>query len=90
MDFELFDIEENNIREKYLTVFNSELGLEILADILINFCHLGCFLNVKDEAEVGQYNVGISILSRMGVFSAGADKTKIINQLISGGFKKNG
>ena len=78
-----------DLKEKYNLVFKSEVGREVLADILINFCNFGSYLDSENKEEIGQYNVGIKILGRMNVFSSGgqgivnAEKIKdVINRLI--------
>lgn len=58
-------------REKYRAVFGiSVYGKEVLGDIL-STCHFGCTLDPDNPAQVGEYNVGVTVLAKMGVFSAG-------------------
>jgi hypothetical protein len=59
--------EMKEIEGKYRHVFTSStIGLEVLSDILVTFCHFGCFLD--DAYQMAQHNVGVSILSRIGIF----------------------
>jgi hypothetical protein len=71
----------NKLEAKYRHVFNAELGREVLADLLVNFCNFGGFLDANDKAQIGAYNVGISILSRMGIFSPNTDRAAVVNSL---------
>lgn len=69
-DQEINEAAREQIRNKYRLVFSgSPIGVEVLADILVNFCHFGCVLSSPEE--VAKYNVGIFILGRMGIFSEG-------------------
>lgn len=72
--------EKKRLEEIYKYIFSSDMGLEVLGDVLINFCHFGCFLGNPDE--VAQYNVGVQILSRLGAFSKG-NTEKVIKGLIN-------
>lgn len=56
--------------DKYRAVFMSPLGLEVLGDILTT-CHFGCTLDPDNPANVAEYNVGVTILNRCGVFHQG-------------------
>ena len=59
---------QTQIEDKYRHIFaGSEIGNEVLTDILVNFCHMGCFLETSEE--MSQHNVGVNILLRMGVYS---------------------
>jgi hypothetical protein len=68
-----------DIKAKYRVLFGSEIGQEVLSDILINFCNFGCFLD-SDKERI-EYNVGINILSRMKVFTSQVNKKDIITAL---------
>ena len=64
------EIEKANkeLQGKYRHLFvSSEIGLDVLSDILVNFCHFGCF--IYDNYDMAQHNVGVSILSRIGLFT---------------------
>jgi hypothetical protein len=81
-----------DLKDKYKLVFRNDAGLTVLADILVNLCYFGCRLDSNDKEQIGQYNVGIDILSRLDAFSSGQvgvlnrDKAKnIITKLITGG-----
>lgn len=65
--------------QKYRSVFTSPLGVEVLKDILVNHCHFLCF---HEGGEDGAYNVGIKILSNMGIAVQG-NQMSVINALIS-------
>ena len=56
--------QELRIEEKYLYLFNSPIGQEVLGDILFR-CHFGSALN--NEVEMNEYNVGIYILGKIGM-----------------------
>lgn len=56
---------ENRL-EKYRLVFmGSEIGLEVLGDILGD-CHFG--ESLATEVEMNEHNVGVAILNKCGVF----------------------
>ncbi len=75
------NIEERRLMDKYRAVLFSPLGMEVLGDILINFCNFGCYLDPDNKMEIGEYNVGVGILSRLGVFSKEAPNYKVIMAL---------
>lgn len=57
------------IRAKYRETFvNSALGKDVLADILTR-CHFGRTLDPDNKVQVSEYNVGVFILARIGVFT---------------------
>ena len=69
------------IEGKYRHVFTSSpLGLDVLADILVSFCHFGCFLD--DSYHMAQHNVGVNILSRIGIFSP-ENRANVIMQMVN-------
>jgi len=53
---------------KYRAAFGGPIGQEVLADIL-TMTHFGETLNPDNPVQVAEYNVGVSILAKMGVFS---------------------
>ena len=64
------------LRTKYKFVFTkSEMATEVLADILCNLCHFGYAL--ENPEEVAQYNVGIYIMGRLGIFSKGNEENLV-------------
>lgn len=65
---------------KYRHVFTSQFGMDVLADILVELCHFGQELENADQ--VAQYNLGVYILSRMGVYSK-ANSLNVIRALAS-------
>ena len=77
---EIDDAKKDDILIDYRNAFGDMPGKKVLADILVNFCHFGIYLDARDPVSVGQYNVGISILLRLGVFSQGMDP--VINALL--------
>jgi hypothetical protein len=64
---------------KYRTVFGGALGQEVLADIL-SMTHFGNTLNPENQAQIAEYNVGIAILAKMGIFSIGT-KNQVVKAL---------
>jgi hypothetical protein len=79
-DDDIIEKEKKELQSSYRFIFTStEVGLKVLADILVDFCHFGCYLSNPDE--VAQYNVGVQILSRMGVFSGG--KEVVVRNLVN-------
>src|SRR4030042_7014694 len=67
-DGDAYEHKKEALTNKYRHIFTkSEMGAEVLADILVNLCHLGCILETADQ--VAQYNSGVGILSRLGIFS---------------------
>lgn len=77
---EIDDAKKDDILIDYRNTFKSVSGKKVLSDILVNFCHFGAYLDPHDTFSIGQYNVGISILGRLGVFSQGRDA--VINALL--------
>jgi hypothetical protein len=60
----------DSLTQKYRSILiENSTGREVLSDILTSFCNFGCFLDPGDDKMVGEYNVGISILSRLGIFN---------------------
>lgn len=56
------------ITAKYRSLFlRGTLGKDVLADIL-TLCHFGCTLDPDNRVQVSEYNVGIAILHRCGIF----------------------
>jgi hypothetical protein len=53
---------------KYRMVFGNSMGQEVLADIL-SMTHFGGMLNADNPQQIGEYNVGMAIMAKMGVFS---------------------
>ncbi len=64
---------------KYRMVFGNAVGREVLADIL-SMTHFGQTLNPENQAQVAEYNVGMAIMAKTGVFSKGT-KLDVINAL---------
>lgn len=58
-----------NKQEKYRKTLLEGFGREVLADLL-QLCHFGETLDPDNKAQVAEYNVGISVLANLGVFSA--------------------
>jgi hypothetical protein len=82
---DFFDLEKvkkpSDIHEKYQAVFNTPIGREVLADILVNLCNFGMTLNPDDNKEVIEYNIGIRILEIMKIMTSKTKKINIINIL---------
>ena len=64
----------DELKAKYRALFLSDMGQDVLADILVEFCHFGVFHVGGNAEQDGAYNVGISIMSRMGILEPGMDK----------------
>lgn len=61
------DITET-IQSKYRIVFlQGTLGQDVLQDIL-SMCHFGGTLDADNKQQIGEYNIGIAILHRCGIF----------------------
>lgn len=58
------------LAEKYRAVFNTPMGQEVLADILVNKLHFGCYLE-KNVGDIALNNTAIAILSTLGIVSKG-------------------
>lgn len=61
MDLE--EIRQAPIEDKYRFVFGSEVGLEVLADIMA-MCHVGQHLDPDNKNEVIAHNLGLSIMAK--------------------------
>ena len=60
---------DSKIQAKYRAVFiTSSLGKDVLADIL-QLCHFGSTLDPDNQVQVSEYNVGVAILNRCGIFA---------------------
>ena len=59
-----------DLKEKYQLVFNSPIGQEVLADILVNKLNFGCYLK-EALGDVSLHNAAIAILSEMGIVEVG-------------------
>jgi hypothetical protein len=69
------------IEGKYRHVFvGSQIGLDVLADILVVFCHFGCFID--DAYQMAQHNVGVNILSRCGIFKP-ENRQNVIRSMVN-------
>lgn len=71
----------NELMAKYRLLFGTSLGQDILSDIL-SLTHFGETLNPDNPAMIAEYNVGVAILAKMGVFSFGT-KGDVIKALQS-------
>ena len=86
--FEVLNKEKSEIADvmkeitgKYRYIFTSNpIGLDVLADILVVFCHFGCFLD--DSYQMAQHNVGVNILSRIGIFNS-ENRANVIKQMVN-------
>jgi len=57
----------SELQLKYRAVFMSEIGREVLSDILMQ-CHFGVTLDPDNKVQVAEYNVGMVLLERCGIF----------------------
>jgi hypothetical protein len=72
-----------DLTPKYRSVFsNTDIGREVLADLLCNQCWFGSYLNPDSKEHIGAYNVGIAILSSLGVISGKREKKELIKVLL--------
>lgn len=69
------------LTEKYRTVFGTPTGQEVLADILVNELHFGCFLN-EALGDIALNNAAIGVLSKMGIVTKG-NALEIIRSLMN-------
>ena len=58
----------NELTAKYRMVFGNSMGQEVLVDIM-TMTHFGQTLNADNPQQIGEYNVGMAIMAKMGVFS---------------------
>ncbi len=58
-----------NKQEKYRKTFLEGFGKDVLADLL-QLCHFGETLDPDNKAQIAEYNVGVSVLANLGVFSS--------------------
>lgn len=70
------------LKEKYKHTFKDDIGREVLADILVNFCKFGRRL---EPGDIGEYNVGIGILSMLDAIysSDGISGTEKVRRLLN-------
>ena len=71
----------NELTEKYQLIFNSPIGQEVLADIL-TMTHFGETLNSANPQQIGEANVGVAILAKMGIFAQGT-KLNVLRALLA-------
>ena len=64
------DEERKKIINKYRKVLLSPLGREVLIDIL-TMCHFGQTLDSANLHQIAEYNVGVAILAKLGIFAEG-------------------
>jgi hypothetical protein len=67
------------LTQKYRAVLFSQVGMEVLADIMVNLCHFGQYHDAGNAEQDGAYNVGIKIMSRLGIFNPGTDLFQLFN-----------
>lgn len=53
-----------------MVFLESEIGKDVLGDIL-RICDFGCTLAPDNQGQVAKHNVGITVLSKCGVFGKG-------------------
>lgn len=60
---------EKTIIDKYRNVLcSTPQAVEVLTDIM-TMCHFGSTLDPANPVQVSEYNVGVAILAKCGVFS---------------------
>ena len=57
---------DKTLLTEYRLVFKSDAGQKVLADILVNHCWFMGYIPPGDDKAVGEHNVGVAILSRLG------------------------
>jgi len=72
---------KTDLGDKYRLVFDNPLGQEVLADILINKLHFGCYLQ-EALGDIALNNAAIEILSTLGIV-AKKNQLKIISSLMA-------
>ena len=78
-DFEALQSIEIEEGSKYRWLFSSPMGREVLADLLTE-CHFGITLDPDNKVQVAEYNVGVMILTKCGIFGE-KNKMDVINSL---------
>ena len=77
-----------SLKQKYQFLFMQGVGIEVLSDILA-MCHFGSSLDFDDKHQIAEYNVGVAILAKCGIF--GKDNmNEIVRALCSTTFPKQG
>jgi hypothetical protein len=77
----LENIPKVDVVRKYKSVFINPMGLEVLSDLL-SMCHFGSTLDSSNPQQIGEYNIGVAILAKCGVF--GGDRmNEIVKSLCS-------
>jgi hypothetical protein len=56
-----------SLQDKYRAVLLGPMGRDVLTDILA-MCHFGSTLDFENKAQISEYNVGIAILAKCGIF----------------------
>lgn len=69
----------DNITSAYRLVSRTEEGRMVFNDILVTLCHFGAYIDPENNQEVGQRNVGVAIMQRLGIFSGGSQR--VINAM---------
>ena len=54
------------MRDKYRALFTSQVGREVIADILMT-CHFCGTLDPENAAMIAEYNVGVTIAAKAGI-----------------------
>lgn len=68
------------LRSKYrVALLTNTVGKDVLSDIL-TMCHFGETLDPENKVQVSEYNVGVAILHKCGVFEQGT-KEQVIRAL---------
>lgn len=83
MDNSMFpelEVKQEDLTSAYRAAFKSVAGRRVLADILVNHCQFLTYLEPGSDKAIGEHNVGVAILSMLGIFKAG--KENIIRALL--------
>ncbi|MFH1640364.1 MAG: hypothetical protein ABIA66_00200 [Candidatus Omnitrophota bacterium] len=70
---ELEEPKNIELTTQYRLTFGSDVGKRVLANILVDFCGFLAYIDPNDQATVGQYNVAVAILGRLGILNAGKE-----------------
>ena len=65
----------------YRLVVNSDAGRKVMYDILVNHCHFFTALPSGNEQAIGERNIGLAILARLGYGEN--EFESIINSILS-------
>lgn len=67
---------DKDLQEKYRHLFLSGIGVDVLTDLL-SICHFGRTLDPDNPVQISEYNVGVTILARCGIFGPNTKKAVV-------------